>query len=281
MFSIDQIDASFAGLAGGRHYAQSRPRHDRRRDYARLALAHALERDRRPDGGPAHAQAVPDMFRQIGQLDAVKHIGAPDVEFITLIGTQARIEALLARQPQGRSGALRRRRMHRQHAAERLAVVAQLHATVSLDALDADAVIGDGVEMRRDLRIALPGRARRRALRQPVGHAAYRIEGFGIERFGRRRLQKCGAIRDAHRLVTRRIAQEAHHRQQFRRIGRRQRKRAYLRRTDVPGPLAAMIVDLQNNPAFRRGFPGCRLATIPLAAAPTPWAPHAAASGSG
>ncbi len=131
-----------------------------------------------------------------------------------------------------------------QHAAERVAFVAQGEAALhDLEVVERHAVRTHRLEHRGR---ALRRIARRRAPRQALGDHAQRIERLGADGLSGRGLQVGGDIRDAQRFGAGCVAQEAHHRQQLRRLRRVvERDAPYLRHTHVAGALAAVVVHLQ------------------------------------
>src|ERR1039458_567952 len=85
--------------------------------------------------------------------------------------------------------------------------------------------------------------------RQPVRESAERVQRFdarfAVEDLGRCRLNVGGGKAYAQRFGARRIAQEAHHRQQLGRIGGVQSEAPRLAGAHEPGALAPVVVDLQ------------------------------------
>jgi len=105
--------------------------------------------------------------------------------------------------------------------------------------------VGDHLELRRHRFAGLAGPAGRGAPGQAIGHAAQGIEHLAVDHRRRRRPQVGRRVADAKRLGARRVLEKADDGQQFRRRLGLQRDDADLRRPDVAGPFAAMVVDLQ------------------------------------
>ncbi|HSX58664.1 MAG TPA: hypothetical protein VLF18_00560 [Tahibacter sp.] len=144
--------------------------------------------------------------------------------------------------------------LQREHAAMGFAVVAQQHAAVALDAADHDAEARSDLQMRGDRRFVGLCAPRRAAPREALGERAERSEGFGADGLGRRRLEIGRGIGEAERFRARRIAQEAHDREQFVGASGSQHDAAHLRRADVAAAFATMVVDLQVTELFAADF---------------------------
>ncbi|MDQ2736774.1 MAG: hypothetical protein M3Y55_17705, partial [Pseudomonadota bacterium] len=77
---------------------------------------------------------------QLRFVDAIEHVGTPGVELRPLAEQRLRVDALGTRQAERRTGARRiSGRRHGEDAAERLAVVANVHRAVALVALEDNA----------------------------------------------------------------------------------------------------------------------------------------------
>ena len=122
---------------------------------------------------------------------------------------ERRVDALRPRQREHGARLLLRLGDAREDAPKGVAVVADLHPAVALEAREADAVAGGDLEVRRERRLGRLARrvAGRGALRQPVGEAAERVERLDAGAAGSasagRGLEVGGGEADAERLAAR------------------------------------------------------------------------------
>ena len=189
-------------------------------------------------------QSGPQQRGQVRFLDVIEQLAALIVQRGARCGSQRRIDAVGARQPEhGVRALLRAGAGHGQHAAEKLAVVAHLYSSVALEALHANAELLHHLEMRGCVSGA--ARASRGFVGQTFGHSRNGIEGLGGERSDRRGFQVGGAVTDAEGLGSRGVTQEAQNGEQLGRGGLGERHRPHRLAAQVAAPLAMIVVDLE------------------------------------
>ena len=185
LLSIDGelVEGALGGAGGGRLGVDG------------AAEARAPEGDRAPQAGAAHRDAILQVRGQLRGVDAVEDGDAPFVERGAIVHRERRVDALRPRQREDGARLLQRLGGAREDAPEGVAVVADLHPAVALEAREVDAVAARDLEVRGERRLGRLVRrvAGRDALREPVGEGAERVEGLdagrAAQRFGRRGLR--------------------------------------------------------------------------------------------